>query len=172
MKPPKERKRRTTPRRKRKVSKKTGYAREHRKKPTPAERRIWQATRNFKMGFKVYREYVIEPFIVDFFVEPLSLAIELDGGYHNTQRQHDYDVWRDRFIKNTGVDVVRVWNEDATPERIKQIIDERAAAMGIVGRPLPLPPLKWPLMLPDSPAPDQSPEPAPCTSRPRRRRRP
>jgi very-short-patch-repair endonuclease len=52
---------------------------------------------------------VIEGYVVDFYCDAAKLAIELDGGVHEEQWQHDES--RDKAISNYGVRVLRISNE-------------------------------------------------------------
>jgi very-short-patch-repair endonuclease len=59
-------------------------AKELRKKPTPAEKKLWQNyLRAFK--FRVLRQRPINNFIVDFYCADLKLVIEVDGESHFTE---------------------------------------------------------------------------------------
>ena len=57
-------------------------AKEMRKNPTPAERKLWDYLRTFP--FRVWRQRPISCFIVDFYCPKLKLAIEVDGASHFT----------------------------------------------------------------------------------------
>ncbi len=57
------------------------FARTLRQTATNAEILMWRCLRNRRMhGRKFRRQYPIETYIVDFYCEELSLAVELDGG--------------------------------------------------------------------------------------------
>ena len=60
-------------------------------------------------NFKVRREYIIYPFIIDLYIPQLALAIEVDGGYHKTRIE--YDSKRDSYLRNIGIDILRFENE-------------------------------------------------------------
>ncbi len=55
------------------------------------------------------RQFIIPPYIVDFFIRKLNLCIEIDGDYHN--QRLDYDLKRDNFLKSLGMDTFRFTNE-------------------------------------------------------------
>ena len=57
-------------------------------------------------------QYVIAPYIVDFYCDEIGLFIELDGGQHNTEDGRAYDVERTQFLEALGLTVVRYWNHD------------------------------------------------------------
>jgi len=85
------------------------HAREMRKAPSDAERRLWSCLRNRQLGnFKFRRQHPIGPFIVDFCCIEKSLVIELDGEQHLTAEQ--YDGRRSEFLAQRGYRVIRFWN--------------------------------------------------------------
>ena len=52
-------------------------------------------------------------FVLDFFCAETRLGIELDGGYHNTPEQIEYDKKRTEIVqKEYGVRIIRFKNED------------------------------------------------------------
>ena len=84
---------------------KVRFARELRRASTPGEAALWAALRTRSLGWKFRRQHVIAGFIVDFYCAALSLAIEIDGGVHDAQRE--YDEARDCELFALGVVVVR-----------------------------------------------------------------
>src|SRR5690554_2374351 len=64
-------------------------ARENRKNPTEAEDLLWQEIRNQKLGAKFRRQHYIDNFIVDFVCLDKGLIIEVDGEYHETQKEYE-----------------------------------------------------------------------------------
>ena len=103
------------------------FARELRKEQTPEETLLWEILRNRQfMNLKFRRQHVIEGFVVDFYCHELRLAIEVDGGVHNNQK--DYDELRQSLIEDKGIRFIRVQNEevkgnvDTLLERIKECI--------------------------------------------------
>jgi len=82
-----------------------------RKEQTPEEAALWDILRNRRfMNLKFRRQHVIEGFVVDFYCHELRLAIEVDGGVHN--RQKDYDELRQSLIEDKGIRFIRVQNEE------------------------------------------------------------
>ena len=76
---------------------------------TDAERSVWAVLRNRQLeGFKFRRQASVGPFVVDFLCVETALAIELDGGQHNS----DVDRDRTRFLEIRGFRVVRFWNHE------------------------------------------------------------
>ncbi len=90
----------------------TGKARENRKNPTPAEKRLWfEVLRNKRLGkFKFIRQKPIEQYIVDFYCSELMLAIEIDGDTHAEQQQ--YDETRTQRLNKLGIEVLRYPNTE------------------------------------------------------------
>ena len=90
----------------------TNKARENRKNPTPAERRLWfEVLQNKRLGkFKFIRQKPIDQYIVDFYCSELMLAIEIDGDTHAGQQQ--YDATRTRRLNKLGIEVFRYPNTE------------------------------------------------------------
>ena len=88
-----------------------GRARELRHEMTPQERKLWYTfLRNYPI--KIYKQRVIEFFIVDFYCAEAKLAIELDGSQHYTEQGKCYDAERTAIIEGYGVQVLRFSNRD------------------------------------------------------------
>ena len=102
------------------LSRLTPLAREKRKAPTRSEKILWNALRMRKLGFRVRRQFVLSPYLVDFFVPSYRLVIEVDGGYHDTLEQRAADARREaELVRLHGVRIVRI---DA------QLVEARPAA--------------------------------------------
>jgi very-short-patch-repair endonuclease len=78
-----------------------------RKAPTKSEALLWAQLRGRKLGPRVRRQHPAWPFILDFYVPAHRLAIEVDGGIHRFQREHDQrrDV---QLAAAYGVRVLRI----------------------------------------------------------------
>ena len=86
-------------------------AKEMRKNPTPAERKLWQEyLREFPL--KMWRQKPIDNFIVDFYCPKLKLAIEVDGESHFTEEGIAYDRHRTQVLEGYGLEVVRFTNDE------------------------------------------------------------
>ncbi len=84
---------------------------EKRKKPTPAEQRLWLSLRNSGVGgFKFRRQHTMEPFIVDFYCAEARLVVEVDGPIHDTQVEEDR--FRQEMLEACGLTVIRFTNEE------------------------------------------------------------
>lgn len=111
-----------------------GRAFDLRHEMTPQEKRLWYAyLRTYPV--KVYRQRVIEHFIVDFYCPLARLVIELDGSQHYTEQGKAYDEERSSIMEGYGVEVLRFTNLevdrefDAVCERIDARIKQRTAEL-------------------------------------------
>ena len=85
-------------------------ARRLRREMTDSERLLWaRLRRNQINGLHFRRQHVLYGFIVDFYCMKMKLAIEVDGGIHNTQSEQDFI--RDEILISHGIRVFRVTNE-------------------------------------------------------------
>ena len=82
-------------------------ARELRKRQTPTEKILRSYLKNRHLdNIKRYRQHPLcigidrlyRRYIADFRSYTLQLVIEIDGGYHNTEKQQEYDVTREEMI--------------------------------------------------------------------------
>lgn len=86
-------------------------AREMRKNPTPAEKKLWYGyLHTFK--HRVLRQRTIDNFIVDFYCAKLKLVIEIDGDTHFTGEGLEYDQARTSTLEGYGLKVVRFTNKE------------------------------------------------------------
>lgn len=86
------------------------YARKLRCNLTPAERLVWNILRNRQFhGLKFVRQFIIEPYIIDFCCRTKKIVIEIDGGTHAEQRA--YDQIRTNLIKSSGYRIIRFMND-------------------------------------------------------------
>ena len=90
----------------------TEKARENRRRPAPAENRLWfEALRGGRLsGLKFTRQKPLDGYIVDFYCAELMLAIEIDGDSHDGRGR--YDEARTRRLNALGVEVVRYANAE------------------------------------------------------------
>ena len=87
-------------------------ARNMRRTPTDAERKLWWHLRH-RLGLSdthFRRQVHLGQFIVDFVSHRLKLVVELDGGQHAVQIARDNK--RTRFLESKGYRVLRFWNID------------------------------------------------------------
>ena len=74
------------------------FARMMRKKPTRAEKILWEAIRYDQLGVRFRRQYFIGGLILDFFCPRLFLCVEVDGEIHLESAQKEKDRERDAFL--------------------------------------------------------------------------
>ena len=87
-------------------------AKKMRNNPTEAETVLWHALKANALGLHFRRQHVIHDFIVDFLCYDRKLTIELDGGYHNTVEQKEYDEYRTEELTRLGYTELRFTNEE------------------------------------------------------------
>jgi very-short-patch-repair endonuclease len=93
------------------------YARENRRRQSPAEAKLWNLLRNRRLdGLKFRRQHPIGRFIVDFYCHEARLIVELDGRSHDAQL--DYDALRTGWLQEQGYRVVRFTNEQVLRDAI------------------------------------------------------
>lgn len=116
-----------------------GQTRKLRLQSTDAEKKLWHALRNRRLGgYKFRRQHSIGPYVVDFVCIAAKLIVEVDGGQHATQKNDD-DL-RTGFLNDKGFNVIRFWNNEVFEnlegvlETILRNLREQAPS------PLPSPP--------------------------------
>ncbi|MCX6198488.1 MAG: isoleucine--tRNA ligase [Bacteroidetes bacterium] len=89
------------------------FAIENRNKPTQAEEILWTQLSGKKLsGYKFRRQHIIDEAIVDFVCLEKRLVIEVDGGYHNTTEQIEFDKARTEYLSYLNYKVIRFTNEE------------------------------------------------------------
>ena len=68
-------------------------ARQMRREPTEAERRLWSKLRNYGLGVRFVRQRPIGPYIADFACRAAKLVVELDGGQHGAEYYQRRDAY-------------------------------------------------------------------------------
>jgi very-short-patch-repair endonuclease len=87
----------------------TPIARKLRANRTEAEARLWYYLRARRLeGEKFVRQLQIDRYVADFACRTARLAIELDGGQHDAER----DSARTEILETHGYRVLRYWNHD------------------------------------------------------------
>ena len=110
----------------------TQKARENRKNPTPAEKKLWyEVLANKRFGdLKFTRQKPLDRYIVDFYCAQLKLAIEIDGHTHADQK--DYDKQRTERLNRCGVEVVRYTNSEVL-NNIEGVYEDLRARIIAIG---------------------------------------
>jgi len=112
------------------------HAREMRRSPTRAEDRVWAWLRSRRFdGVKFRRQVPIGRYILDFYSADIKVAIELDGTHHRSPAMNDYDGQRTSYLRQRGIEIVRIPNELLV--RDSQMAAEmiRAAVTAAAGAP-------------------------------------
>lgn len=84
-------------------------AKKLRKDMTPQERKLWYLFLQ-KYPVKIYKQRIIESFIVDFYCHAAKLVIEIDGSQHYTEQGLAYDKERTAILQQYGLTVIRFSN--------------------------------------------------------------
>ena len=111
-----------------------GRAMKLRKDMTPQEKKLWYSFLR-KYPVKIYKQRVIEHFIVDFYCPAAKLVIELDGSQHYTEQGTEYDAQRSAILEQYGIEVLRFTNLevdrnlDAVCDKIRNEIQIRTVDM-------------------------------------------
>ena len=86
-------------------------ARKLRREMTPQETKLWyRYLRTYPV--KIYKQRIIESFIVDFYCAEARLVIEIDGSQHYTEQGMCYDEERSQILRAYGLKVLRFSNRD------------------------------------------------------------
>lgn len=110
-------------------------AKEHRRNATAPERNLWQALRQRRTGMRFRRQAPVGNWIVDFWCPRLKLAVEVDGDYHEDNR--DEDERRDAGLRKMRVTVLRFTNQhveeglDSVLDQIHRTAEQLADNLGI-----------------------------------------
>ena len=87
-----------------------GTARALRRTSTAQERKLWYLfLRDYPV--KIYKQRIIESFVVDFYCAQARLVIELDGFQHYEPQGMAYDSERSAFLTALGLEVLRFSNQ-------------------------------------------------------------
>ncbi len=107
------------------------FSRSLRLHQTDAESVLWLLLRNRSLGYKFRRQRPVGKYVLDFYCHEVHLAVELDGGQHNTAAVSDKDERRTAKLQELGIEVLRFWDHEvlketeAVLERIHQVLMER-----------------------------------------------
>ena len=103
-------------------------AREHRREPTPAEERLWEAVRDQQVrGLQIRRQHPVGPFILDFYCPKKKLCIELDGSVHDGREM--MDEARTEALGTLKIRVIRFRNEEVMND-LPFVLQRIEAALG------------------------------------------
>ncbi len=118
------------------------FSKENRQNPTEEEEILWQELRNSKLGHKIRRQHTIGVFIADFVSLDKKLVVEVDGGYHQSNKE--YDEARTEFLNDEGFKVIRFANDEVKTKlksvlsEIKSILDSASSIAHSSAKAVPL----------------------------------
>ena len=113
-----------------KDSTKLETAKRLRREMTPHERKLWYLFLQ-KYPVKIYKQRIIDKYIVDFYCASAKLVIELDGSQHYDNAALEKDAERTTVLEQYGLKVIRYSNREidrefaAVCEHIHQSIQQR-----------------------------------------------
>jgi very-short-patch-repair endonuclease len=100
------------------------FARQLRKNQTEMESRLWQYLRDRCLGgYKFRRQHPVKEFILDFYCPEKKLAVELDGGQHDSPDLMAYDHNRTEILEQEGIKVLRYWDNEAS-QNLDGVLDD------------------------------------------------
>lgn len=111
-------------------------ARRLRREMTPHERKLWYLFLR-KYPVKIYKQRIIDCFIVDFYCASAKLVIEIDGSQHYEEQGQAYDTERTAVLESLGLKVIRYSNREIDRQfeqvcqQIDHIIQERQNALSV-----------------------------------------
>jgi very-short-patch-repair endonuclease len=98
---------------------------------TDAEQLLWNSLRGKQLdGFRFRKQHPLGCYILDFYCPAVKLAIELDGGQHNSPEGQRRDLDRTEYLQTEGIRVLRFWNNevqnnlDGTLQQVKKALHE------------------------------------------------
>ena len=95
-----------------------------RKEMTPHERKLWYMFLR-RYPVKIYKQRIINSFIVDFYCASARLVIEIDGSQHYSEEGMEYDKERSKVLEAYDLLVLRFSNYeiDMYFNEVCQVID-------------------------------------------------
>jgi very-short-patch-repair endonuclease/branched-subunit amino acid aminotransferase/4-amino-4-deoxychorismate lyase len=104
-------------------------ARQFRKNPTRAEKKLWEFLQTLSVRF--LRQRPIDNFIVDFYCSSHRLVIEVDGNYHSSEEQKGSDAERTQILESFNLRILRFSNQ----EILQNIAYVKAKILDFMGDP-------------------------------------
>ena len=90
---------------------------------TPGEVLLWKKLRNKQMrGYDFHRQKPLDQFIVDFYCHELNLAIEIDGGSHESNGAREKDAARQERLESFGVRFLR-FKESEIRKNMRMVLE-------------------------------------------------
>lgn len=89
------------------------FARKLRQDATDPEALMWACLRARRMNKRKFRrQHPVKPYVLDFYCADLRLAIELDGGQHNSAEGKRRDTAREAFLRAHDIETLRFTNDE------------------------------------------------------------
>jgi very-short-patch-repair endonuclease len=101
------------------------FARQMRREPTDAEKKLWSLLRRGQInGLRFRRQVPIAGYIVDFCCLPAHVGVEADGGQHSDERTQEYDRRRAEALAAKGFRILRFSDYEILkhPEAVQETI--------------------------------------------------
>lgn len=93
------------------------FARKLRQDATDAESLLWACLRDRRVHHRKFRrQHPVGSYVLDFYCAELNLAIELDGGQHNSAEGKARDLVREAFLRTQGIQTLRFTNHEMLRE--------------------------------------------------------
>jgi very-short-patch-repair endonuclease len=100
------------------------FAKRLRKKPTAAEKFLWEVLRRKAVnGTKFRRQHPIDKYVADFYCHKFRLVVEADGEIHDEESVKAKDKVRNEAMRRYGLRVLRFKDEDVL-ENTKFVVEE------------------------------------------------
>ena len=103
-------------------------ARDLRRRQTPSEVRLWNQLRRRNLDVRVRRQHPVGPFVLDFYVPEVRLAIEIDGAVHGDPFIAAQDKARSDWLLGVGIRMLRFENDDVM-KRLGSVLDSIEVAI-------------------------------------------
>ena len=88
---------------------------------TLPEVQLWQALRGGGLdGLRFRRQHPVGPYVLDFYVAAVKLAVEVDGAAHDHPDQVRSDGMRDRWLAERHIRVLRINACDVLDARARE----------------------------------------------------
>lgn len=93
------------------------------KETTIYEHRLYKRlNRSLSRRVRAQAPFIIKgkSYFADICIKSRKLIIEVDGGYHNTEEQKEYDAKRDRAFRSIGYTTIRITNDQIKDKQFLQ----------------------------------------------------
>ena len=115
-------------------------ARELRRPQTRTESLLWEALRDRRLGgLKFRRQHAVRRFVVDFYCHELRLALEVDGGVHESPEQQEADGVRQAELEEGGLRFLRVSAHDVE-SALAVVLERLEVEIAVLSGPHPAAP--------------------------------